>query len=221
MLPLHHALDAEVTLKVPVFRGTSKVHFDIEEKPFVVHFDKQKRAVCLVIAVSRVVNTYGPQSRQKLPIKTEIATRGCGNSAIEERLQNLEVHLQLKPVLTKEETKNPGVFTEYACCSHLPLPNEFEGPAVARPMAQCTLELPRTTLPPACHELGAAAPCITCKGVERYLLYKCTRDYKITNNYRMNAPLKLELKMFFVFFQSKLKLSLNRTLSRIIIINDN
>uniref|UniRef100_UPI00358F63E7 MAP3K12-binding inhibitory protein 1 isoform X2 n=1 Tax=Myxine glutinosa TaxID=7769 RepID=UPI00358F63E7 len=49
------------------------------------------------IKVSRVVNMYGPQSRQRLPIKTEIATGGCGNSAIEERLQNLEVHLQLKP----------------------------------------------------------------------------------------------------------------------------
>lgn len=48
--------------------------------------------------VTRVVNTYGPQTRsgggqgeqQVGPI-----TRHCGNTAIEERLQNIETHLKL------------------------------------------------------------------------------------------------------------------------------
>ncbi|XP_014896964.1 MAP3K12-binding inhibitory protein 1 [Poecilia latipinna] len=56
------------------------------------------------VKVTRVVNTYGPQTRsaggqgdagepQKGP-----TTRDCGNAAIEERLQNIEAHLRLPPV---------------------------------------------------------------------------------------------------------------------------
>ncbi|MEQ2174479.1 hypothetical protein GOODEAATRI_008360, partial [Goodea atripinnis] len=55
-------------------------------------------------AVTRVVNTYGPQTRstgsqgeawepQKGP-----AARDCGNAATEERLQNIEAHLKLPSV---------------------------------------------------------------------------------------------------------------------------
>uniref|UniRef100_A0A8C4QKK2 Uncharacterized protein n=1 Tax=Eptatretus burgeri TaxID=7764 RepID=A0A8C4QKK2_EPTBU len=98
--------EAEVDSKfVQINAGKAEVHI------YIVRLDKVQKGSCARtdaaftprpgcrshIKVSRVVNTYGPQSRQKLPIKTEIATRGCGNSAIEERLQNLEVHLQLKP----------------------------------------------------------------------------------------------------------------------------
>lgn len=53
------------------------------------------------LLVTRVVNTYGPQTRgggghgaageqQRGPL-----TRDCGNAAIEERLQNIETHLRL------------------------------------------------------------------------------------------------------------------------------
>ncbi|KAM4724594.1 MAP3K12-binding inhibitory protein 1 [Anableps anableps] len=56
------------------------------------------------VKVTRVVNTYGPQTRstgsqgeagepQKGP-----AARDCGNAAIEERLQNIEAHLKLPSV---------------------------------------------------------------------------------------------------------------------------
>lgn len=59
--------------------------------------------LCLFLdwAVTRVVNTYGPQTRsggdqaeagdkQRGPL-----TRDCGNAAIEERLNNIEAHLKL------------------------------------------------------------------------------------------------------------------------------
>lgn len=59
-----------------------------------------KRVTCDLL-VTRVVNTYGPQTRgggghgaageqQRGPL-----TRDCGNAAIEERLQNMETHLRL------------------------------------------------------------------------------------------------------------------------------
>uniref|UniRef100_UPI00398E66FA MAP3K12-binding inhibitory protein 1 isoform X2 n=1 Tax=Pristiophorus japonicus TaxID=55135 RepID=UPI00398E66FA len=51
------------------------------------------------IKVSRVVNTYGPQTRtegagESLQ-KPDTMTQSCGNPAIEERLQNMETHLKL------------------------------------------------------------------------------------------------------------------------------
>ncbi|XP_060117077.1 MAP3K12-binding inhibitory protein 1 [Heteronotia binoei] len=51
------------------------------------------------IKVSRVVNTYGPQTRNEgthgSSHKANTLLRDCGNQAIEERLQNIEAHLRL------------------------------------------------------------------------------------------------------------------------------
>nr|XP_056707554.1 MAP3K12-binding inhibitory protein 1 [Euleptes europaea] len=51
------------------------------------------------IKVSRVVNTYGPQTRNESAHgsshKVNTLLRDCGNQAIEERLQNIEAHLRL------------------------------------------------------------------------------------------------------------------------------
>ncbi|KAG8516442.1 MAP3K12-binding inhibitory protein 1, partial [Galemys pyrenaicus] len=61
------------------------------------------REFCNVIdcnQVSRVVNTYGPQTRpegmQGSGHKPNSMVRDCGNQAVEERLQNIEAHLRLK-----------------------------------------------------------------------------------------------------------------------------
>ncbi|NXS11045.1 MBIP1 protein, partial [Neodrepanis coruscans] len=52
------------------------------------------------IKVSRVVNTYGPQTRSEGALgsshKANIPTHDCGNQAVEERLQNIEAHLRLQ-----------------------------------------------------------------------------------------------------------------------------
>ncbi|XP_032818540.2 MAP3K12-binding inhibitory protein 1 isoform X2 [Petromyzon marinus] len=52
------------------------------------------------IKVSRVVNTYGPQTQQEVAQSGRVrggnASEDCGNSAVEERLQNLEEHLRLR-----------------------------------------------------------------------------------------------------------------------------
>uniref|UniRef100_A0A8C8SNF9 MAP3K12 binding inhibitory protein 1 n=1 Tax=Pelusios castaneus TaxID=367368 RepID=A0A8C8SNF9_9SAUR len=52
------------------------------------------------IKVSRVVNTYGPQTRSEgthgSNHKASILLRDCGNQAVEERLQNIEAHLRLQ-----------------------------------------------------------------------------------------------------------------------------
>ncbi|XP_010220066.1 PREDICTED: MAP3K12-binding inhibitory protein 1 [Tinamus guttatus] len=52
------------------------------------------------IKVSRVVNTYGPQTRSEgahAPNhKASAPIHDCGNQAIEERLQNIEAHLRLQ-----------------------------------------------------------------------------------------------------------------------------
>ncbi|XP_076156805.1 MAP3K12-binding inhibitory protein 1 [Alosa pseudoharengus] len=52
------------------------------------------------VKVTRVVNTYGPQSRAEAGVELREHQQGglprnCGNSAIEERLQNMEGHLKL------------------------------------------------------------------------------------------------------------------------------
>ncbi|XP_043835976.1 MAP3K12-binding inhibitory protein 1 isoform X1 [Dromiciops gliroides] len=51
------------------------------------------------VKVSRVVNTYGPQTRtegtQGTGHKINNMLRDCGNQAVEERLQNIEAHLRL------------------------------------------------------------------------------------------------------------------------------
>ncbi|EHB15811.1 MAP3K12-binding inhibitory protein 1 [Heterocephalus glaber] len=61
------------------------------------------REFCNVIdcnQVSRVVNTYGPQTRpegiQGSGHKSNSMLRDCGNQAVEERLQNIEAHLRLQ-----------------------------------------------------------------------------------------------------------------------------
>ncbi|KAH0518211.1 MAP3K12-binding inhibitory protein 1 [Microtus ochrogaster] len=61
------------------------------------------REFCNVIdcnQVSRVVNTYGPQTRPEgIPgsgHKPPGTLRDCGNQAVEERLQNMEAHLRLQ-----------------------------------------------------------------------------------------------------------------------------
>ncbi|XP_006740975.1 MAP3K12-binding inhibitory protein 1 isoform X1 [Leptonychotes weddellii] len=52
------------------------------------------------VKVSRVVNTYGPQTRpegiQGSGHKPNSLLRDCGNQAVEERLQNIEAHLRLQ-----------------------------------------------------------------------------------------------------------------------------
>lgn len=52
------------------------------------------------VKVSRVVNTYGPQTRSEgthgSSHKASILLRDCGNQAVEERLQNIEAHLRLQ-----------------------------------------------------------------------------------------------------------------------------
>uniref|UniRef100_A0A8I3ZZ04 MAP3K12 binding inhibitory protein 1 n=1 Tax=Callithrix jacchus TaxID=9483 RepID=A0A8I3ZZ04_CALJA len=52
------------------------------------------------VKVSRVVNTYGPQTRPEgIPgsgHKPNSVLRDCGNQAVEERLQNIEAHLRLQ-----------------------------------------------------------------------------------------------------------------------------
>ncbi|KAM7155969.1 MAP3K12-binding inhibitory protein 1 isoform 1-T1 [Molossus nigricans] len=52
------------------------------------------------VKVSRVVNTYGPQTRpegiQGSGHKPSSMLRDCGNQAVEERLQNIEAHLRLQ-----------------------------------------------------------------------------------------------------------------------------
>ncbi|XP_004584826.2 MAP3K12-binding inhibitory protein 1 isoform X1 [Ochotona princeps] len=52
------------------------------------------------VKVSRVVNTYGPQTRtegiQGSGHKGKSMLRDCGNQAVEERLQNIEAHLRLQ-----------------------------------------------------------------------------------------------------------------------------
>ncbi|KAM6131148.1 MAP3K12-binding inhibitory protein 1 [Pterocles gutturalis] len=52
------------------------------------------------IKVSRVVNTYGPQTRSEgahgSSYKASVPIHDCGNQAVEERLQNIEAHLRLQ-----------------------------------------------------------------------------------------------------------------------------
>ncbi|XP_006152431.1 MAP3K12-binding inhibitory protein 1 isoform X2 [Tupaia chinensis] len=52
------------------------------------------------VKVSRVVNTYGPQTRpegiQGSGHNPNSMLRDCGNQAVEERLQNIEAHLRLQ-----------------------------------------------------------------------------------------------------------------------------
>ncbi|XP_068108007.1 LOW QUALITY PROTEIN: MAP3K12-binding inhibitory protein 1 [Hyperolius riggenbachi] len=52
------------------------------------------------IKVSRVVNAYGPQTRRSgssAGTRVHTLQGDCGNASVEERLQSMECHLQLKP----------------------------------------------------------------------------------------------------------------------------
>uniref|UniRef100_A0A6I8NNF0 MAP3K12 binding inhibitory protein 1 n=1 Tax=Ornithorhynchus anatinus TaxID=9258 RepID=A0A6I8NNF0_ORNAN len=67
------------------------------------------------VKVSRVVNTYGPQTRaegaQGSGLKATNTLRDCGNQAVEERLQNIEAHLRLQTEFfgkKKEDSAAPG-----------------------------------------------------------------------------------------------------------------
>lgn len=58
--------------------------------------------LCVILIdwlVTRVVNTYGPQTRggggQGESGEKQRGPRDCGNAAIEERLLNIETHLKL------------------------------------------------------------------------------------------------------------------------------
>ncbi|XP_044292604.1 MAP3K12-binding inhibitory protein 1 isoform X2 [Varanus komodoensis] len=52
------------------------------------------------VKVSRVVNTYGPQTRNQIAHgashQASTLPQDCGNQAVEERLQNIEAHLRLQ-----------------------------------------------------------------------------------------------------------------------------
>lgn len=56
--------------------------------------------ICVLCLVSRVVNTYGPQTRSEgthgSNHKANVPVHDCGNQAVEERLQNIEAHLRLQ-----------------------------------------------------------------------------------------------------------------------------
>ncbi|XP_051002324.1 MAP3K12-binding inhibitory protein 1 isoform X3 [Acomys russatus] len=68
------------------------------------------------VKVSRVVNTYGPQTRPEgiagSGHKPTGTLRDCGNQAVEERLQNIEAHLRLQTELFWKKKKSPATSTE-------------------------------------------------------------------------------------------------------------
>uniref|UniRef100_A0A2K5DDG5 MAP3K12 binding inhibitory protein 1 n=1 Tax=Aotus nancymaae TaxID=37293 RepID=A0A2K5DDG5_AOTNA len=68
------------------------------------------------VKVSRVVNTYGPQTRPEgIPgsgHKPNSMLRDCGNQAVEERLQNIEAHLRLQTELFWKKKKGSTTSTE-------------------------------------------------------------------------------------------------------------
>ncbi|XP_069320398.1 MAP3K12-binding inhibitory protein 1 isoform X3 [Eulemur rufifrons] len=68
------------------------------------------------VKVSRVVNTYGPQTRpegiQGSGHKPNSMLRDCGNQAVEERLQNIEAHLRLQTELFWKKKKSSTTSTE-------------------------------------------------------------------------------------------------------------
>ncbi|XP_014917071.2 MAP3K12-binding inhibitory protein 1 isoform X8 [Acinonyx jubatus] len=68
------------------------------------------------VKVSRVVNTYGPQTRpegvQGSGHKPNSMLRDCGNQAVEERLQNIEAHLRLQTELFRKKKKSTTTSTE-------------------------------------------------------------------------------------------------------------
>ncbi|XP_070321331.1 LOW QUALITY PROTEIN: MAP3K12-binding inhibitory protein 1-like [Odocoileus virginianus] len=68
------------------------------------------------VKVSRVVNTYGPQTRsegtQGSGHKPNSMLQDCGNQAVEEQLQNIEAHLRLQTELFWKKKKSSTTSTE-------------------------------------------------------------------------------------------------------------
>ncbi|XP_067388167.1 MAP3K12-binding inhibitory protein 1 isoform X3 [Emydura macquarii macquarii] len=89
----HHVYYLQIDRRISAF---------IERKQAEIN-ENNVREFCNVIdcnQVSRVVNTYGPQTRSEgthgSNHKASILLRDCGNQAVEERLQNIEAHLRLQ-----------------------------------------------------------------------------------------------------------------------------
>ncbi|XP_061896964.1 MAP3K12-binding inhibitory protein 1 isoform X3 [Entelurus aequoreus] len=100
------ASDATSDVLVQIRAGKSEIERRIsafmERKQMEIN-ENNVREFCNVIdcnQVTRVVNTYGPQTRtgvqgEAFDQARSLATRDCGNPAVEERLNNMEFHLKL------------------------------------------------------------------------------------------------------------------------------
>ncbi|XP_067388176.1 MAP3K12-binding inhibitory protein 1 isoform X4 [Emydura macquarii macquarii] len=100
---VHINFDPEVVqIKAGKAEIDRRISAFIERKQAEIN-ENNVREFCNVIdcnQVSRVVNTYGPQTRSEgthgSNHKASILLRDCGNQAVEERLQNIEAHLRLQ-----------------------------------------------------------------------------------------------------------------------------
>ncbi|KAF4788518.1 MAP3K12-binding inhibitory protein 1 [Turdus rufiventris] len=108
----HFNFDPEVVqIKAGKAEIDRRISAFIERKQAEIN-ENNVREFCNVIdcnQVSRVVNTYGPQTRSEgmhgSSHKASVPMHDCGNQAVEERLQNIEAHLRLQ---TDSEIKGNG-----------------------------------------------------------------------------------------------------------------
>ncbi|KAM4898021.1 MAP3K12-binding inhibitory protein 1 isoform 6-T6 [Sylvia borin] len=99
----HFNFDPEVVqIKAGKAEIDRRISAFIERKQAEIN-ENNVREFCNVIdcnQVSRVVNTYGPQTRSEgthgPSHKASVPMHDCGNQAVEERLQNIEAHLRLQ-----------------------------------------------------------------------------------------------------------------------------
>ncbi|XP_064280001.1 MAP3K12-binding inhibitory protein 1 isoform X3 [Passer domesticus] len=99
----HFNFDPEVVqIKAGKAEIDRRISAFIERKQAEIN-ENNVREFCNVIdcnQVSRVVNTYGPQTRSEgmhgSSHKASVPVHDCGNQAVEERLQNIEAHLRLQ-----------------------------------------------------------------------------------------------------------------------------
>ncbi|RMC00582.1 hypothetical protein DUI87_23198 [Hirundo rustica rustica] len=99
----HFNFDPEVVqIKAGKAEIDRRISAFIERKQAEIN-ENNVREFCNVIdcnQVSRVVNTYGPQTRSEgthgSSHKASVPMHDCGNQAVEERLQNIEAHLRLQ-----------------------------------------------------------------------------------------------------------------------------
>ncbi|XP_068049008.1 MAP3K12-binding inhibitory protein 1 isoform X3 [Anomalospiza imberbis] len=99
----HFNFDPEVVqIKAGKAEIDRRISAFIERKQAEIN-ENNVREFCNVIdcnQVSRVVNTYGPQTRSEgihgSTHKASVPIHDCGNQAVEERLQNIEAHLRLQ-----------------------------------------------------------------------------------------------------------------------------